>query len=155
MKNLIMSVVSLILLSGCYGQTEKNKETVEKDTIKPKIDYKVNKVYDEKGNLIKYDSTYTYYYSNIDKRAMINDSIFNKFNEYFNLKNPLLDDSFFNDFFKQEYYLENDFFREDFFRNSHKRNREMMDKMLERMDSIKNQFFLKEYPLEQKGETKK
>ena len=67
MKNLIMSVVSLLLLSGCYGQTEKNKETFKKDTIRPKVDYKVNKEYDEKGNLIKNDSTYTYYNINIDR----------------------------------------------------------------------------------------
>ena len=53
----------------------KNKETLKKDTIKPTVDYKVNKEYDEKGNLIKNDSTYTYYNINIDRNAVITHSI--------------------------------------------------------------------------------
>ncbi|MCB4234259.1 hypothetical protein LDL59_01710 [Kaistella anthropi] len=45
----------------------------------PIEDIKVNKEYDENGNLIRYDSTYTYYYSNIEGDEIAADSIFNNF----------------------------------------------------------------------------
>ncbi len=41
----------------------------------PKEDIKVNKEYDENGYLIRYDSTYTYYYSNIEGDEIVADSI--------------------------------------------------------------------------------
>jgi hypothetical protein len=153
MKNLMLIVLSTFFLVSCNAQTKKelDKEQTEvlKDKIEPKIDYKVNKEYDENGNLIRLDSTYSYYYSNIDKDAMISDSIFKKFNNHFNMKSPF-NNSFFDDFFKQENYLEDDFFKQDFFRGNFDRNQEMMRKMMQRMDSLKNRYFLEHFPLEQK-----
>ena len=150
MKRITVFLISVLMLSSCNAQTDKESKDTKKDSIKPKVDFKVNKEYDENGNLIKYDSIYTYYYSNIDKNAMMNDSIFKKFNEHFNTKSPFIDDSFFNDFFREDMYSEDAFFSEDFFRGNSKKNQMMMmNKILSKMDSLKNEFFIKQYPLKE------
>jgi len=155
MKKIALFVLSSFLLISCNAQEKsKDKTKTSKETIQPKIDYKVNKEYDENGNLIRLDSTYTYYYSNIDKDAMMNDSIVKKFYKHFKGQSPFTD-SFFDDFFKQDDYLEDEFFKQDFFRGNIKRNQEMMNKMLQRMDSIKNNFLLDEFPLEDKSNNSK
>jgi len=147
MKNIILIVLSTLFLTSCNAQTKKEfaKELtdVSKEKIQPKIDYKVNKEYDENGNLIRLDSTFSYYYSNINKDVMINDSIFKKFNDYFSI-NSSFNNLRFDDFFKQ-----------DFFRGDFDRNQKFMNKMLRRMDSLKNKFFLEQFPLEDKKKNSK
>lgn len=75
--------------SCSYGQKEK---ITGKNN--PQIDIKVNKKYDEKGNLIQYDSSYTYFWSN---REDIDTSILSDFrnNKFFLFDN----DSDLFDFF--------------------------------------------------------
>ncbi len=157
MKKIVIILLSIFTLVGCNAQEkkelDKNKTEISKEIIKPKIDYKVNKEYDENGNLIRLDSTYTYYYSNIDKDAMMNDSIFKKFNKHFKMKSPF-DNSLFDDFFKDNSYVEDDFFKEDFFRGNFKRNQEMMNQIMQRMDSLKNKFFIEQFPLGEEKEKK-
>ena len=149
MKKLLI-LLSFFTLISCNAQGKKEEDNKNSKnstkTNKPKIDYKVNKEYDENGNLIRLDSTYTYYYSNIDKDAMMKDSILKKLNQHFNMKDPF-SNSFFEDFFREDNFIKEDFFQEDFFRGNFKRNREMMNKMMQRMDSLKNQFFIEEFPL--------
>jgi len=60
----------LMVLGSCtYAQKEqKNK------VINPKVDIKVNKEYDKNGNLIKYDSTYSIFWSNVD--TTFSDTVF-------------------------------------------------------------------------------
>jgi len=148
MKKLAILLMSALMLTGCNAQ---DKDAKAKDnSIKPKIDYKVNKKYDDNGNLIGYDSTYTYYYSNIDKDAMIKDSIFQKFNEHFSNLSMFEDDKFFDEFFKQNTYSEDEFFKDDFFRESFKNNQKIMEEMMKSMDEMKNQFFMQQYPLKEK-----
>lgn len=147
MKNLIVFIVAILTFNSCNAQSEKKENKNAKEQIEPKVDYKVNKKYDEFGNLIEFDSTYTYYYSNIDKNALINDSIFKKFNEHFNKKDPFIGNSFFNDFFKQDDYLNDDFFSEDFYRGNFSRQKEMMNRILSRMDSLKNDFLIRKHPI--------
>lgn len=155
MKKIALISFALFMLFSCNGQTSKKESNALSDKEnKPKIDYKVDKKYDENGNLVAYDSVYTYYYSNIDKDAMIKDSIFQKFNTYFET-NHMLDNSFFNDFFKQEGYRKDDFFSDAFFEDHFKKDELMMNEMLQRMDSIKNQFFINEYPIDDYSEIKK
>ncbi len=146
-NSLIVIILTLTFSVVSCGQTTEKETITSKESIEPKIDYKVNKKYDKNGNLIRYDSTYTNYYSNIDKDTLMNDSIFKRFNEYFSTKDPF-NNHFFDDFFKQDSYPEDDFFTKDFFRESLKQNQEMMDKMMQRMDSLKNEFFLNKFPLE-------
>ncbi|MCX7863207.1 MAG: hypothetical protein N2449_09470 [Bacteroidales bacterium] len=65
---------------------------------KPKVQYHVNKEVDEHGNIIRYDSTYTWSWSNIDSNyeAINNDSIFSKF--FKDWRSPFDDDSLFFSF---------------------------------------------------------
>ncbi len=154
MRKLVVLISSVLLLGSCNAQSDKS-ETKTKDKVEPKIDYKVNKVYDENGNLIRLDSTYTYYYSNIDRDAMVNDSIFKSFNTFFSNSKGFIDDDFFNEFLDRDILEGDDFFKEDFFRVNAKKNQEIMDKMLRRMDSLKNQFFIQEYPLTNKDDAEK
>ena len=56
-------------------QASKMGDSVNKGT-NPQTSIKVDKKYDSKGNLIKYDSTYSYYYSNIKDNKNLEDSIF-------------------------------------------------------------------------------
>jgi len=50
------------------------------------------------------DSTYTYYYSNVDENAILNDSIFNKLDQHFKMNSPF-EDPFFEEFFNQNLKL--------------------------------------------------
>ncbi|HBK71184.1 MAG TPA: hypothetical protein DDZ39_05925 [Flavobacteriaceae bacterium] len=154
MKKIILFISFAVILSSCNAQTKKEKE-IATNKEKPKGNYKVNKEYDENGNLIKYDSIYTYYYSNVDKEEMRNDSVFKKINEHLKGIDPLNNDSFFKEFFNQENLNEDDFFSEDFFSGNLNNNQEMMQKMMKRMDSLKNEFLIKEFPLEENKRKKK
>jgi hypothetical protein len=110
----------------------------------PKTDIKVNKEYDEKGNLIRYDSTYSSYYSNILNDTVLEDSIFNKFKSQFNQKYLFSQKSYFNDFFFQDSLLKYDFYKNDFFSERFKNNMQRMDMLFLEMDSMKNYFFEKQ-----------
>lgn len=155
MKKLAILLLPVFVLFSCNAQTDNKssqlKEEKTEQKLKPKIDYKVNKEYDENGNLIKLDSTYTYYYSNIDLNEQQVDSIYKSFNKHLNFSSSF-DDSFFEEFFKNENYIEEDFFQEDFFKNNTTRNEEMMKQMITRMDSIKNQFLIEQFPLKDEKE---
>ena len=73
-----ITIACMLCFSSCNGQSGKEKkETADKNA--PKTDIKVNKEYDKDGNLIRYDSTYSSYYSNILNDTILGDSIFNNF----------------------------------------------------------------------------
>ena len=143
MRNIVITMLSVLLLSSCNAQIEDKKDrNIQINSNKPKIDYKVNKKYDDNGNLIAYDSVYTYYYSNVDRNSLINDSIYKKFNEHFNTNS-----SFFNDFMKQDEYLNEEFFSDDFFLKNYQRRQQEIYEMLRKMDSLKNSYLIEEFPL--------
>jgi hypothetical protein len=138
----------LVIFHSCQGQIDKNEKknpVAAKQAIeKPKVEIKVNKKYDKKGNLIVYDSTYTSYYSNrIGDKALV-DSLFREFKPSFSKQFPLMKDDYFDHLFYNDSLLYNDFFHEDFFRKRMELNSEYMDKMMQHMDSIKNTYFRKQ-----------
>ncbi len=120
---------------------------LKKDTKenKPNETIIVDKKYDENGNLIKYDSAYTYYYSNVKDDTLLMDSLFNHFRFQFNQKFLFSEDPFFKDFFFQDSLLNYGFYTKDLFLNRFKNNQNTMDKLFFDMDSIKNLFFLEQY----------
>ena len=145
MQKLIISFVILLIgLSGCSGQ--KTDDNLSKNNSnKPLTDIKVNKEYDKDGNLIRFDSTYSYYYSNVENDTILKDSIFNNFKNYFNEMYNFSNDPFFNNSFFQDSLLEYDFYRNDFFINRFKKNQMQMNKLFFDMDSIKNEFFNRQF----------
>ncbi len=149
MKTLIYPIFSaLIVCSSCNGQTHKDKKS-ETETTKihtdglgqPKVDINVNKRYDKKGNLISYDSTYTSYYSSKKRDKILMDSLFKEFKPIFNEKYPLMNDKNFNTLFFNDSLLYNDFFHDDFFIKRFELNEKYMSRMMQQMDSVKNEFF--------------
>lgn len=116
---LINALIIMLSMSSCKGQSKKHfhpnidKKLSMMDTIhKPKINVKVNKEFDSKGNLTHYDSSYSYVYKG--SNLAINDSLF-PFKSFFgNHLRDLFDDSktwFQNDSNFNKHFFEDDFFK--------------------------------------------
>ena len=149
-KWITLFVAVSLIFSGCNGQeVKKDKNTSDTTLIsgnQPKEDIKVNKEYDKDGNLIRYDSTYTYYYSNIDGNKAMADSIFNNFRNMFEYNYPFSKKPYFNNLFFEDSLLHYDFYKKDFFHKRFMQNMQRMDRMFWEMDSIKNKFFMEQFP---------
>lgn len=145
-KDLIAIALSITLMS-CNGQTGKQKGESNKITGSPQTSIKVDKKYDDKGNLIQFDSTYSSYYSNIRDDKHLRDSIFNSFRNSLNNKYFFSRDPYFNDLFFEDSLLKYDFYKKDFFANRFKNNMRRMDSLFWGMDSLKNSFFKRQFML--------
>lgn len=132
-----------LLLSSCQAQTKDEKMNKE-ETIKPKSNFTVNKEYDKDGNLIRYDSTYSYYYSNIADDTVMRDSIFNQFRQQFSQSYSFSDDPFFSEFYFEDSLLPYDFYKHDFFTQRFRQNMQQMDSIFMGMDALKNDFFMQQ-----------
>jgi hypothetical protein len=133
MKPLNFVLLFCLLFFNCSGQ---NKQKSDENTIKPDENIKVNKEYDEFGNLIKYDSIYSYSYSSNSK---LQDSLKQKFQQHFNT-HSFFNDSFFDNFFKPD-SLSGNFNPDDFFNNGFMNHDGQIKNMMQRMDSIQKLFF--------------
>ena len=142
MRFVLVAVLLTVGLSSCNGQ--ERKKTVMKDQNKPQTNIKVIKKYDKNGNLVKYDSTYSYYYSNVKNDSIVRDSAVAQFKRYFNNKYKFSEEPFFKDLFFQDSLLKYDFYNKDFFSKRFKNNMDKMSKLFEQMDSLKNQYFLEQ-----------
>ncbi|HZJ79598.1 MAG TPA: hypothetical protein VFC69_03365 [Dysgonamonadaceae bacterium] len=141
----------LFILSGCTQQENKLQNTeLSNDKDAPIEDIVVKKEYDEDGNIIRYDSTYSSFYSNIKDDKFAEDSILKDFKSMFEKKYPFSYNPSFNDFLYRDSLMKYDFYKKDFFSNRFNQNKERIDKMLEEMDSVKNKFFDEQFPPHQK-----
>ena len=162
MKQLIYIVFALFFI-GCNSQDKEKQKAKESDkkeeqTVKPKETWDVKKEYDEFGNLIKYDSIYSYSYSNIkgDSLKVNLDSIMDSFRGYFDKNSPFRRQDNFSFFPENDSLFMNDFFKEDYFFENWKNQHSELDKMIKRMDSSRNAFLKQFHPglLESKNKTK-
>lgn len=151
-KWITMFIAVSLIFSGCNGQDvkkEQKKNNTNSTLIsgnQPKEDIKVNKEFDKDGNLIRYDSTYTYYYSNIDRNKTVGDSIFSNFRCMFEDYYPFSTKPYFDNLFFEDSLLHYDFYKKDFFYDRFMQNMQQMDRMFREMDSIKNKFFMEQFP---------
>lgn len=145
-----LSLVAVFALSSCdtksNGQADQNKTkdstTAEKNTVnKPKVNVQVNKRYDDKGNLVGFDSTYSSFYSNVGDDTVKMDSLMHSFDTYFNRNHSALFDRQFNTLFFNDSQRYPDFFHKDFFMKRYELNDKYLRESMQRMDSIKNHFF--------------
>jgi hypothetical protein len=141
----ILAVAISIILNSCNGQKKTEETEMLLDTITPKTNIIVNKEYDDEGNLIRYDSTYSSYYSNIETDTLLRDSVFNNFKNFFNHNYGFSNQPYFNNFFFEDSLLKYDFYKKDFFYNRFQENMERMDKLFFEMDSLKNSFFYRQF----------
>lgn len=141
----LITIAISLTLSGCNGQTKDKgvAEAAKKDT--PQVNIKVDKKYDKDGNLIKYDSTYASYYSNIKNDTLLRDSIFSNFRNYFHKNYSFSDRHFFNGFFFEDSLLPYDFYKRDFFSSRFRNNMQQMDPLFWEIDSLKNHFFSEQF----------
>lgn len=148
MKTLVSFLTATMLMVGCGAQNSTEQPAIGNDStkIQPQTDIKVNKEYDEEGNLIRYDSVYSSYFSNIEGDPKRADSIMSEFRKHFNTQFPLSMNPFFDDMFFTDSLMQYDFYKDDFFHNRWEDNWRHMDEYFKRMDSIKNQFFGKQFP---------
>ena len=151
MKNVI-AILFILAITGCKGQ-EKEKEEVSKGqqqemAQEPKGQWEVHKEYDDLGNLIKYDSIYTYAYSNMEGDSIkINlDSLMDSFRGYFDDKVTFDWKKNFSYFPKTDSLFMKDFFKEDYFLNNWQEHHSDIENMMKKMDSVRNVFLRKHHP---------
>jgi len=153
-------LVLLLFLSSCHEKTrghkpeEKNRiSSVAKDSLnKPEVNIKVNKHYDDNGNVIGFDSTYTSFYSNMQSDTARMDSLMGSFDRYFKRDHSLFFDNQFNSLFFKDSTRYPDFFHDDFFMKRYELNDHYLRDMMSRMDSIKNHFYYERSTKEKKGD---
>jgi hypothetical protein len=137
-------VAAILISSGCCGQA--NKMNAKGETPEnPKTNISVKKEYDKNGNLIRYDSTYTYSYSNSGNNVLINDSVMDVFKDHFNRKFFFSDAPYFEHFFFGDSLQKKDFYEDDYFIHRFRDNSAAMDSLFIKMDKFKNEFFEKQY----------
>jgi hypothetical protein len=150
----ILALIICVCISSCQEKTKgqelsakgKQNTTTRQDSVnKPHVNVKVNKRYDDKGNLIGMDSTYSSFYSNIQGDTSRMDSLFHSFDRYFNRNHSSFlpkefDALFFNDSLRYP-----DFLHHDFFLKRYEMNDAYFRDMMHRMDSIKNNFYLQQH----------
>ena len=144
-----MLLALMWIISSCHtkGQQEakSNKESVvARDSLdKPKVNINVNKHYDDKGNVIGFDSTYTSFYSNVEGDTLKMDSLFRSFDRHFNLGGTSLFGRHFDSLFFNDSLRYPDFFHDDFFLRRYELNDLYLKDMMRNMDSLKNNFYRK------------
>jgi hypothetical protein len=162
MKN-IMRLILILIMSGCNGQNkegqiieESNKDDMKKQPIERS---EVHREYDEFGNLIKYDSIYSWSYSNKEGDSIqVNlDSIMGTFRNHFELITPYKDQQQFRYFPRPDSLFMHDFFKEDYYFKNWEDNQNDLEKMIRQMDSMRNNFLKDVYPglMESEGQKHK
>ncbi len=150
MKRLVVFVIALSLaFQGCNGQKKEENTTITKNA--PQTEIKVNKEYDKNGNLVRFDSSYSYYYSNVAGDTVLQDSILNAFKAHFNQHYFFSNEPFFNDFFFQDSLLKYDFYKKDFFYNRFRDNMRRMDSLFWEMDKMKDDYFRNQFHQEKQS----
>lgn len=151
MKRIFALAVFTLFVLACSAQLSQPK--TDDQPVSPNESWTVHKEMDENGNIIRYDSTYTWSYSNIngDSLTVDADSLMQSFQRYFDDRMPsLFGDNFMKPLLNDS-LLPNDFFSDDFFQHRFEDDFFDVERMFERMDSIRNQFFKDRFPeMEQK-----
>jgi hypothetical protein len=127
-----------------FKDRDKNTASVRNSVNKPKVNIHVNKHYDDNGNVIGFDSTYSSYYSNIEGDTMKTDSLFQSFDRYFDTNHSLFFKDRLNNLFFNDSLGYPDFFHKDYFMRRYELNDDYFKDMMQRMDSIKNRFYQNE-----------
>lgn len=152
MKKYVLVILVALLSSSCSGQKKEKEELTEgKENIakKPKGSWKVDKEFDEYGNLIKYDSIYSWS-SNDDLKNLSSidrDSLMHSFKSRFFSNNLGFKNHGFDDIFSQDSLFSKRFFNDDFFESEFGNDFMNVDKMTQQMLE-KQKRFLEKYQSE-------
>ncbi len=150
MKRLWIFIVPF-LVTACQAQTADNN--VENPDLsatvnKPKVEVKVNKEYDENGNLIRYDSAYVWSYTNtLGDSGYVNiDSLMLQFRpfmqDHFQMTFPDIE----QDWMRNDSLFFHQFLGPDYFMDRWQNELERMNRRIREMDSLKSLFLDEYYP---------
>jgi len=148
-----------LLSLGCNSQENKNKEEPDKKeeavTDAPKGSWKVNREFDEAGNLIRYDSIYSWSSgNNLDELATFDrDSTLKSMQSRFyrNFSQFDFDKEGFGDLFAEDSLFTKRFFNDDFFGNEFGKDFMDIDEMQKRMEAMQKRFLDRYQPLIEPG----
>lgn len=149
MKKIAILSLFAILNLGCNAQEnkeeenpQKNKDSIAQIAEPPKGTWKVDKEFDENGNLIRYDSIYSWSSTdNLDELAQKDpDSLMRSFRSKFYRNFSGIDDQQFGDLFADDSLFTNRFFDDDFFSSQFGEDFMDIDRVRERMESMQQKF---------------
>lgn len=117
MKKCVLLLAVGLLTMNCSGQKQEHKKAEIAATEQPKGSWKVDKEFDENGNLIKYDSIYSWSSSNTTDgvSAMDRDSLMQSFKSKFFHNYSKFEHQGFENLFSEDSLFSNHFFNDDFF----------------------------------------
>ncbi|AMC10068.1 hypothetical protein Lupro_01825 [Lutibacter profundi] len=141
MKKISLLLMLLLTISSCNAQTNTDKNKGNNEAVKPKTNIVVHKEYDENGNLIRVDSSYTYVYSTLKNDSLLQKKLFDNLKLDLNNNSQNIDSILFNNFFNDDLFKMNDFYTDHFFNDNFKLQEKQLKQYLKRLDSIKNQFY--------------
>ncbi len=147
MKRYAILMLAAFLSVSCNSQ-EKNQEKLDEDkkieNNIPKGSWEVNKEFDEAGNLIRYDSIYSWSSGNDLKDLALKDrdSVLKslKFRFYSNFSGFNLENQEFENLFREDSLFTNQFFKDDFFSNDFGLDFMDLDHMKKRIEEMQRQF---------------
>lgn len=154
MKNYILLGMFGLLSMSCQGQ-ENETAKIEKENNtdlvqEPKGTWKVDKEFDENGNLIRYDSIYSWSSSGTYDRLspFDRDSLMQSFKSRFFTNFSKFENEGFEDIFSQDSLFSKRFFNDDFFGspfgkdfiNIDKIRRQMIEKQKEFLEKYQSEF---------------
>lgn len=154
MKKYILLFMVSLLSVGCKGQVNDTKK-VEKEKNKtniveePKGSWKVDKEFDKNGNLIRYDSVYSWSSNNnLNKLSLLDkDSLMQSFKSRFFSNYSVFENQGFEDVFSQDSLFSKHFFNDDFFESNFGNDFMNIDKLRQQMIARQKKF-LEKYQLE-------
>ena len=132
MKKLVLLCFCLCAFVEGFTQVKKPES---KDSLQPTEKIQVNKIYDEQGRLTRYDSIYSYSYSNTGK---MNDSLKRVFETYFK-NDTVFPEGFFNDFFKKD-SVTGEFNHRAFFSKGLRTQQNEIKNIMKQADSLQRMF---------------
>lgn len=161
MKTIFTVFLASLFLVSCQGQ---EKEKIEKEqhnqvAEEPKGSWKVNREFDEAGNLIRYDSIYSWSSTDDigDLMNMDRDSIFQSFRSQFSKGSVGMEDMMGDGFFAQDSLFMKRFFADDFLESELGKDFMDLDEMHQRMEAMQKRFlerYHSQFPKEKEQEEK-
>ncbi|UOB18553.1 hypothetical protein [Abyssalbus ytuae] len=149
MRKIVTLLSVLFIFTSCNSQNKELQQKKDDPVLaknEPKESWKVNKEYDEQGNLIRLDSTYIWSFSSEENEISSEtlDSLMNNFRLKYDPDFPsMFDDNLFG-FFTHDSIGAQSFFQDDFFMNNWNNRIKEMEEMMRKSDSV-HKLFLDEH----------
>ena len=150
MKKYILFITVALLSVGCSSQNNEAKKELAKekqDSIaeQPKGSWKVDKEFDENGNLIRYDSIYSWSSNNKfnDFSSVNKDSLLKSFESKFFSGFSHFENQGFEHIFSEDSLFSKHFFNDDFFKSDFGKDFMDIDKIRQQMIARQKKFLEK------------